>query len=171
MGKRVREIRKNAGLSMNQLAEKVGVSFPTIQRIETGKVSPSVAVLSDIAYHLHYPLASLVAEVKSVIHIKGTQQPVIRSRKLKLKILAHRGALGKNISVALGKTEKGEFVSKHNNEGQELTYIIKGKFMLKYGTEKFELNKGDLVFHDGKELHSVTALEPSEFLSILFKEK
>ena len=89
MGKRVREIRKNAGLSMKELAAKVGVSFLTIQRIETGKVSPSVALLSEIAYHLNYPLASLVAEGKPVIHIKGSQQPVIESRNPEMRILAH----------------------------------------------------------------------------------
>ena len=171
VGKRVREIRKNAGLSMKELAEKVGVSFLTIQRIETGKVSPSVAVLSEIAYHLNYPLASLVAEGKPVIHIKGSQQPVIDSRNFKLKILAHKGALDDNISVALGKAEKGEFIGQHKNEGQELTYIIKGKMIFRYDKEKYELNEGDLIYHDGKELHSVTGLEPCEFLNILFKEK
>ena len=171
VGKRVREIRKNAGLSMKQLAEKVGVSFLTIQRIETGKVSPSVALLSEIAYHLNYPLASLVAEGRPVIHIKGTQQPVIESRNFKMRILAHKGALDDSISVALGKAEKGEFISKHKNEGQELTYMIKGKNIFRYGKEKYELNEGDLLYHDGKEPHSVTALEQCEFLNILFKEK
>jgi len=171
VGKRVREIRKNAGLSMKELAAKVGVSFLTIQRIETGKVSPSVALLSEIAYHLNYPLASLVAEGKPVIHIKGTQQPVIESRNFKMRILAHKGALDDTISVALGKAEKGEFISKHKNEGQELTYMIKGKNIFQYGKEKYELHEGDLLYHDGKEPHSVTALEPCEFLNILFNEK
>jgi transcriptional regulator with XRE-family HTH domain len=171
VGKRVREIRKNAGLTMKELAEIVGVSILTIQRIETGKVSPSVALLSEIAYHLNYPLASLVAEGKPVMHIKGSQQPVIESRNFKMRILAHKGALDDNISVALGKAEKGEFISKHKNEGQELTYIIKGKMIFRYDKEKYELNEGDLIYHDGKELHSVTGLEPCEFLNILFKEK
>jgi transcriptional regulator with XRE-family HTH domain len=171
VGKRVREIRKNAGLSMKELAAKVGVSFLTIQRIETGKVSPSVALLSEIAYHLNYPLASLVAEGKPVIHIKGSQQPVIESRNFKMRILAHKGALEDTISVALGKAEKGEFISKHKNEGQELTYMIKGKNIFQYGKEKYELHEGDLLYHDGKEPHSVTALEPCEFLNILFNEK
>ena len=171
VGKRVREIRKNAGLTMKELAEKVGVGFLTIQRIETGKVSPSVALLSEIAYHLNYPLASLVAEGKSVIHIKGSHQPVIDSRNFKMRILAHKGALDDTISVALGKAEKGEFISKHKNEGLELTYMIKGKYIFQYGKDKYELNEGDLLYHDGKELHSVTALEPCEFLNILFKEK
>jgi len=171
VGKRVREIRKNAGLSMKELAEKVGVSFLTIQRIETGKVSPSVALLSEIAYQLNYPLASLVAEGKPVIHIKGTQQPVIESRNFKMTILAHKGALDDAISVALGRAEKGEFISKHKNEGQELTYIIKGKMIFRYDKEKYELSEGDLIYHDGKEMHSVTGLEPCEFLNILFKER
>jgi quercetin dioxygenase-like cupin family protein len=88
-----------------------------------------------------------------------------------MRILAHKGALDDNISVALGKAEKGEFISKHKNEGQELTYIIKGKMIFRYDKEKYELNEGDLIYHDGKELHSVTGLEPCEFLNILFKEK
>ena len=171
VGSRVREIRKSAGLTMKELAEKVGVSLLTIQRIETGKVSPSVNLLSDIAYHLKYPLASLVSEGKAVIHIKGEEQPVIESRNFKLKILAHKGVLDENLSVTLGKAEKGEFISKHKNEGQELTYIIKGKNIFRYGKEKYELNEGDLIYHDGEEPHSVTALEPCEFLNILLKEK
>ena len=170
VGKRVREIRKNAGLTMKQLAEKVGVSFLTIQRIETGKVSPSVALLSEIAFQLSYPLTSLVAEKKQVIHIKGSQQPVIDSHNLKLKILAHKGALNDTVSVTLGKADKGEFISKHKNQGEELTYIIKGKNIFRYGKEKHELREGDLIYHDGKEPHSVTALEPCEFLNILFQE-
>jgi transcriptional regulator with XRE-family HTH domain len=76
VGKPVREIRKSVGLTMKELAEKVRVSLLTIQRIETGKVRPSVALLSEIAYHLNYPLTSLVAEGKPVIHIKGSQRIV-----------------------------------------------------------------------------------------------
>jgi len=171
LGKRVREIRKNAGLSMKELAEKVGVSFLTIQRVETDKVSPSVALLSDIAYHLNYPLASFVAENMDVIHIKGNQQPIIESQNLKLKILAHKEVLDQNVAVSLGKAEKGECISQHRNEGQELSYIIKGRLIFRYGKEKFELSEGDLIYHAGKELHSVSALESCEFLNILFTGK
>ena len=171
VGKRIREIRKGAGLSMKELAEKVGVSPLTIQRIETDKVSPSVALLSDIAYQLNHPLLSLVVEERPVVHIRGSGQPVIESHKLKLKILAHKGAFHENISVTLGTAEKGEFISRHKNEGKELTYIIKGRNIFRYGKDEYELNEGDLLYHDGKENHSVTALEPCEFLNILFLEE
>ena len=168
VGTKVREIRKKTGRSMKDLAGKVGVSVLTIQRIETGKVSPSIALLSEIAYHLNYPLASMVVEEeRPVILIEGSKQPVIQSRNMKLKILAHRGVLDEDISVQAGKVEKGEFVSKHKNEGVELTYIIKGKHSFTYGGKRFEIKEGDLLCHSGKELHSVAALEAGEFLNIL----
>ena len=171
LGNKIREIRKGAGLSMKALAEKVGVTLLTIHRIETGKVSPSVALLSEIAYHLNYPISSFVAGERSVILIKRDAQPVIKSDKMDLTILAPKGALDENISVTLGKAEEGEFISKHKNEGVELTHIIKGKNMFRYGNKKYELHEGDLLYHDGKDYHSVTALEPTEFLNILLLDK
>ncbi len=170
VGTKIREIRKETGLSMEELAKKVGVSSLTIHRIEVGKVSPSVALLSEIAYQLNYPLSSFLAVEKPVIVIKGKEQKVIESRNLKLKVLAHKGVLDENVSITVGKAEKGEFISKHKNEGFEITYIIKGNNVFKYGRKKYELKAGDLIYHDGKDWHSVTALEPSEFLNIYFKE-
>jgi putative transcriptional regulator len=43
-GHRVAQARKRAGLTQPQLAEKVGVSRPTIARIEAGGHAPSVTV-------------------------------------------------------------------------------------------------------------------------------
>lgn len=168
VGKKIREIRKRAGLTIEALAKKVGISFLTLQRIETEKVSPSVALLSEIAYILDYPITALVAEEQHVIHIKDDYQQIIESQKLKLRILAHKGTLSDNISVSMGEAKKGEFISNHKNQGRELTYLIKGKNIFKYGQQEYELNEGDLLYHDGKEYHSVIALEPSTFLNIHF---
>ena len=169
LGQKIREIRKRSGLSMKKLAEKVGVNLLTIHRIETGKVSPSVALLSEIAYYLNYSITSfMTGEDRSVILIKGDAQPAIKSDKMDLKILAPKGSLDENISVTLGKAEPGEFISRHKNEGVELTYIIKGKNIFRYGSKEYEIGKGDLLYHEGKDWHSVTAIERTEFLNILF---
>jgi transcriptional regulator with XRE-family HTH domain len=171
LGNKIREIRKSVGISMKQLAEKVGVTQLTIHRIEKGKVSPSVVLLSEIAYHLNYPIQSFVAEnEKSVLLIKGDSLPIIKSEKMHLKILAPKGTLNEKMSVTLGKADKGEFISKHKNKGIELTYILKGKNIFKYGIREYELNQGDLIYHDGKDYHSVTAIEPTEFLNIHFTD-
>ena len=49
LGARVKELRKKAGLSQDQLAEKVGVESKYLSRIEVGKRSPSFDTLEHIA--------------------------------------------------------------------------------------------------------------------------
>ena len=45
----VRMWRERRGLSLRELGEKAGVSYVTIQRIEAGKTSPTVALLEKVA--------------------------------------------------------------------------------------------------------------------------
>lgn len=58
-GHRVAQARKRAGLTQPQLADKVGVSRPTIARIEGGAHSPSVALALSIARELGEPVETL----------------------------------------------------------------------------------------------------------------
>jgi transcriptional regulator with XRE-family HTH domain len=172
VGDRIRVLRKRAGLSMKQLAEKVGVSYLTIYRIETGKVSPSVALLTDIASHLNYPILSFLDHKENeAVHIKANKQPVIASEKLQLRFLAPRGVIDENIAISYGKAEPGEFISRHTNRGAELAYVTKGKSLVKYGSKEYELNEGDLLYYKGETPHTVVALEPHEFIIINFIDK
>jgi transcriptional regulator with XRE-family HTH domain len=168
VGNKVREIRKRAGLSMKGLAQVVGVSLLTIQRIETGKLSPSVVLLSEIAYHLHYPVTAFISEEQHVVVLKGSEKSIIKSNRLNLKIMAHRGEVKDDMSVTIGQGDAGEIIGRHKNDGYELTYIIKGKNILYYGNKEYSIEAGDIICHDGKDWHSVRALGPTEFLNIYF---
>ncbi len=57
-GHRVAQARKRAGLTQPQLAAKVGVSRPTIARIEGGH-SPSVTIALAISRELGQPVEAL----------------------------------------------------------------------------------------------------------------
>jgi transcriptional regulator with XRE-family HTH domain len=46
---RVREWRERRGLSLRKLGERAGVSYVTIARIESGAMSPTVAMLEKLA--------------------------------------------------------------------------------------------------------------------------
>ncbi len=45
----VREWREKRGYSVRELAERAGVSYVTIVRIENGHISPTVALLEKLA--------------------------------------------------------------------------------------------------------------------------
>ena len=49
MRNRIKEYRKPLGLSQHRLAKKVGVSRVSINKIETGKVVPSLKLANDIS--------------------------------------------------------------------------------------------------------------------------
>jgi len=49
---KIREIRKNKGLTLAQLSQEIGLSKGLLSRIENNQVSPPIATLSKIAQGL-----------------------------------------------------------------------------------------------------------------------
>jgi len=58
-GHRIAQGRRRAGLTQQQLAEKVGVGRVTIARLETGTRSPGVQLAIAIARELDEPVETL----------------------------------------------------------------------------------------------------------------
>ena len=59
---RLREVRQRKGLSIRRLAAKAKVGFANIHRIETGKVTPSLATLEKLAKALRVPVTELLGK-------------------------------------------------------------------------------------------------------------
>ncbi len=91
IGTKIRAERQKSGFTLRELAERLGISLITLQRIETDKSSPSVALLSEIAHQLNRSIFSFSEEQKdeSFIHIKRKSQQTISSpvlREMPIKI-------------------------------------------------------------------------------------
>ncbi len=54
------ELRKNQGLTQNQLSERAGIDRKTINRIENGHFSPSVDTLTRLALALQVSIGDLL---------------------------------------------------------------------------------------------------------------
>lgn len=59
LGKKIKKLRKEAGLTQEQLAEKVGVSRAYMGYVEQGRNTPSLEVLEKISKVLKVPLSQL----------------------------------------------------------------------------------------------------------------
>jgi transcriptional regulator with XRE-family HTH domain len=66
LGERVRKARANAGLSTQELAEKVGVTSQHVRRIEAGGVQATAIVIARIARALDIPVNHLLDHVRSI---------------------------------------------------------------------------------------------------------
>ena len=78
VGSRLRELRKERGLSMRALAERSGLNVNTFSLIETGKTSPSVSTLQQIAAALEVPITAFFetdVPQNSIAHIVAHHRP------------------------------------------------------------------------------------------------
>lgn len=49
LGERLRQLRQEAGLSLRDLARRVGVTFPHLSKVEAGRERPSADLLTKVA--------------------------------------------------------------------------------------------------------------------------
>lgn len=172
IGTKIRIERKKSGLTLHQLAKKVGISPITLQRIETGKSSPSVVLLSEIAQQLNKPIHSFFEERdKPFICIKRKNQRSISSPMLKIKIIGPRNMIKNNIVVTYGELKKGKKIDSHTNKGIEFNYNIEGKAELKLNGQSYFMEAGDSSAFDARLEHSVTALEKLKFFGIYVEDE
>lgn len=71
IGKRIRKYRKAAGLSQEDLAEKVWISVTHMSHIETGSTKLSLPVLVDIAAALNVDTDSLLFDENHIDNDKA----------------------------------------------------------------------------------------------------
>ena len=76
LGKKILELRKEKGLTQEELVEKCNISVRTLQRIETGEVTPRVFTIKTILAALDYDLSTIVENDDS-----GARAPANTLRK------------------------------------------------------------------------------------------
>lgn len=64
IGAKVKYYRTICGMNQAELADKVGVSYQYLSRIETGKQTPSLMLLMGIAEILEVNLTGLIPDVR-----------------------------------------------------------------------------------------------------------
>jgi transcriptional regulator with XRE-family HTH domain len=60
LGDRIREIRKDKGISQLQLAHKINKDQQSIQRLEAGNINPTFYYLNEIAQGLGISIEELI---------------------------------------------------------------------------------------------------------------
>ena len=80
MNNRIEEYRKPLGLSQHRLGKRIGISRVSINKIETGKVVPSLKVANDIANALSvcmYQILELVVMNVQTVSVADKVRPCL----------------------------------------------------------------------------------------------
>jgi transcriptional regulator with XRE-family HTH domain len=156
IGKKIRIERRKNGLTLEQLARKVGISSITLQRIETGKSSPSVITLSEIASAIKKPIVAFFEERGTpLIQIKRKNQRSVSSSNFKGVLIGPRRMITDNIVVIYGELKKGKGLDPHTNPGVEWVYHTEGTCEFTLNGPSFILEAGDSISYNARMEHSV----------------
>lgn len=79
IGGRVRTLRQAAGLTQEQLAEKMGVSTQQIQKYESGRDNISTEKLQHLATAFSVPVQEFFSEVGEVAPLQVAEQVLLDS--------------------------------------------------------------------------------------------
>jgi transcriptional regulator with XRE-family HTH domain len=162
VGKRLKEVRRESGMTLKQVAVASGMSPTHISEIERGKTSPTVGALRKIATALGKDAAFFVEEKplprvsvvkkehRETMLLPGIGETFVSARALTAGIPAGR------VSVVLLDEEEGAALSRSPHEGEEAILVTSGQVRVKVADEEFVVNSGDCIHYATGVPHAVT---------------
>lgn len=176
LGCRLRELRKSRRLTLQALAERTGLTAGLISKIENFRTIPSLPVLLEIVRALEADLSTLfegisLSEKRNwlLIHPEE-QQPVEREENhgLRYRMILETPLDAVHLQVMLVTEGNSESCAPVSTEGDQLLYILSGRFRYRVGAESVVLNQGDLLFFDGSLPHAPEAENGAPFSLLAF---
>jgi transcriptional regulator with XRE-family HTH domain len=180
--KRIRDVRHDKGLSLDELAKKTGFAKSYLSQIENLKREPSISALSQIAHVLEVDVLFLLS---GEIQNSGAQSLTIVKKGERKTIHRPAGSLAYTYdSVTYKKQDRlmeGFIVTigfefppePFIHEGQELTYVLEGTHEFVYDGKTYLLEEGDCYYFDSNKPHFSRGVgeKPSKLLVVFTAKK
>ncbi len=175
---RIKEKRKEGMITLQQLAENVGVTKGLISQIENNRTVPSLTVLLSIIKSLNIDLNDFfdkldTSENTGPVIIKANQHQPIEKEYTKgtfyyrITSFKHQGKL---IDIVLYKQDKNARKGYVSTQAHEFNYMIKGKAEYTIDRIKYVIEEGDSFYYDARKPHLSKCLSDDayEMLVIYF---
>jgi len=174
IGVALRKARRDHGLSMREVAAKVGISTSLLSQVETGKTHPSVKTLFGLAAVLGMSLDEFVGveaagakaadarraaqralEVSAGIQRRHDNPILDMENGVRWEKLATGGQQGLQslfVTYEAGATSSADGRSMRH-QGKEFAYILEGTMRLRLEFDEHELFAGDSFCFDSNRPH------------------
>lgn len=169
VGLKIKGIRESKNLSIEEIADRSGLSVEQIVSIENDQTLPSLGPLIKIARALGVRLGTFMDDNDSLgpvicravdrereSSISFSNGAVDARKHMEYHPLAQQKA-GRHMEpfiIDINPEESPEFqLSAH--EGEEFIYVMQGEVEIVYGKETYILKEGDSIFYDSIVKHHV----------------
>ncbi|MDQ3862139.1 MAG: XRE family transcriptional regulator [Actinomycetota bacterium] len=158
LGGRVRELRRERGLTLEELAERSGVSRAMISKLERGEKNPTLVVAAKLAEGLGVTLSRLAGlEEREVVVVPRERRLVMRDpqtgfeRQLLSPDIGGRGVEFIRDEIPEGSTS-GEFPARPRGVEGHIV-VERGSLRAVLGGEEYLLEEGDALYFEASLPH------------------
>jgi len=174
VGSKIKSIRESKSITVEQVAERSGLTVDQIDRIEANKNLPSLAPLIKIARVLGVRLGTFLDDsdqLGPVIcrkdeHSDGisfSNETANSHNNLNFFALA-QSKTGRHMEpflIDIDSASKDDYqLSTH--EGEEFLFVLEGVIEVAYGKNKYVINSGESIYYDSIVEHNVHAANESK---------
>lgn len=181
----IRLLRKKAKMTLQELADRTGLTKSYLSKIERKKQTPSFSTMNKIAVALGVDSTTLLVENSEQIgdlrlsFTKKTARKLIipldrlsegTLRGIKFEAMAFDKP-GKNMDPLIMTISDEAPLFQH--EGEEFIFVLEGKQEFTYGGEKYIMEEGDSVYFDASVPHTGKGMDgkPAKLLLVMFNYK
>ena len=156
LGKRLRTLRNEQGLTLAQLGQQVGLSASYLSQIERGMAMPSLSKLTTIANALGVEVRHFFEEdASSPCPTRANQGKRLKNTADVIVELLSADPAGKKIQPYRLICQPGASRDRHPTyPGEEFGLVLKGQLTVTVGEETFVLKAGDSIHYETLQPHS-----------------
>ena len=182
VGAKIKGLRESKNISIEEIAERSGLSADQINSIENDQHLPSLGPLIKIARALGVRLGTFLddndelgpAVCRAEEHnssISFSNDAADARQHMEYHSLAKQKA-GRHMEpfiIDIQPSEEKDFKSSAH-EGEEFIYVLNGQVEIDYGKEKYLLKEGDSIFYDSIVMHHVHGVvgESAKILAVVY---
>jgi quercetin dioxygenase-like cupin family protein len=158
LGPRIRQLRKEKGLTLVEIAGKTGIAQATLSRIETGTMIGTVESHAKIAEILGVPLSVLYVEPAASVQAVHTPQkrPVHQEKNVQWELLTPENP-GQQMKPVLATLQAGaETPWEQASRGSEKwIYMLEGQAVVRVDQQEYVLKTGETLYFEASASHQL----------------
>lgn len=165
-GMHVRSLRRARNLTLEQLAERVGISKGHLSRFERGQKSLSVDALLRLSEALATPVSELLGQApgEEAIHLlRKRDRHAIEAQhehgSYSYSVLSRPGPVTAFNTFVIDLRAGSLLTTDAFHQGEEAFYVLSGKVAVTLGRRELLLEAGDFASFPGQLDHRVQGLE------------
>ena len=172
----IKRLRRQAGLSLDDLAQRCGVSRSMLSQIERDTTNPTVATLWRITQALGVSIDEVLGQPKPAAQIEVCPQHALPSMAsadglIQLRVLGPLATAGEHEWYELSAEPGGRLISKAHSPGtREHLFVVQGQMVVRSQEHEQPVNAGELARYPADvphELHNPGPQEVKAWLAVI----